>query len=137
MQEQNNNQSLLSLIKEFVSEFTSLAYQHFKLFKEECAEDFIKIIKSIILLIFALILSYTGLIFLGFLIVELLSMIMPEWTALLLVTAVYFGVPMVMLIYAINLLAKVFTGPKKFITEIKKTGEDTKKWLKNIKQNKE
>ena len=132
--ENYKNRNFISLIKEIIVEIISLIQQHFVLLKKEFAENTSRVVKSLILLFFATIVGYAGLIFLGFLLIYLLSFIIPFWTALLLITAVYMGMPLIMLIYAINLIGKVITGPKKSVTEFKKTGDAFEKWIKILKK---
>ena len=130
----NNNGNLISLVKEFINEIISLAHQHFELFKLECKEDAFNFIKSIILLTAALLIGYTGLIFLGILIIFLLFKLIPAYIALLLVVVVYFGIPLGMFFYSVYVLKKIFKGPKKSVLELKKTGEQFKTWLNNLKK---
>lgn len=133
-QKQNSDTNLISLISEFIREMAVLISEHIKLLKLEFAENAHKFIKAAVALVLALIFAYLGLVFLGLLIVYLLSMAVDMWVALLLVTAVYFGVPLILLVYAINMFHKIFKEPKKSLTEVEKTGEEAKKWMKNIKK---
>jgi len=130
---EHKNESLITLIKELVSEVITLVYQHYMLLKKEFATNAERVVKSILLLIGAAIIAYAGLIFSGILLIYLLSLIIPSWVALLLVTGLYLGIPLIMIFYAVNLLGKVVKDPKKFVEEFKKTGDETEKWLKNMK----
>ena len=131
---QGNNQNQITLFKELIKDVISLIYQHYLLLKKEFSENAARVVKSIVLVIAAAIIGYAGLIFLGILAVHLLSFVIPSWAALLLVTAVYICIPIIMFVCAINLIGKVIKEPKKFVTEFKKTGEETEKWLKNLKK---
>lgn len=122
------------MIQTFITEFRALIDEHIKLIKIDAAENTHKIIKAVISILFALVLGHLGLLFLGLLLIALMSMLIPAWSALLLVTAIYFGVPLVLLVYAINLFHDVFKTPKKSIEELDKTGEEAKIWLQNIKK---
>ncbi len=135
MEEQkNNDNNLISLLKEFIRELSALISEHIKLLKIEFAQNTYKLIKAIIALVFAMIFGHVGLIFLGLLAVSLLGTLIEQWTALLLVTAVYFGMPLILFIYAVNLFYSIFKEPKKSIEEVEKTGEEAKKWMNNIKK---
>lgn len=129
-----NNENFLNIFKELITEVISLIYQHYLLLKREFQENARRVVKSIILLIGALIIGYAGLIFLGILIIYLLSFIIPAWVAILLVTALYLFIPLVMFICAINLIGRAIKDPEKIIEEFKKTGEESEKWLKNMKK---
>ncbi|HSA05638.1 MAG TPA: phage holin family protein [Candidatus Gastranaerophilales bacterium] len=131
---QNDGKNLISLAGEIIAEIIDLLYQHFTLLKKEFSENASKIVKSVILLLAAAIMGYAGLLFLGILAIYALSLVAPFWLALIIVTAIYLGIPLLMFFYAINLLGKVLKEPKKFITELKKTGEETEKWIKNLKK---
>ncbi len=129
-----NNKNFIILIKEIIVEIISLINQHLVLLQKEFAENASRVVKSLILLLSAVIVGYAGLIFLGILLVCLLSLIIPQWVALLLVTAVYMGIPLIMAVYALNLIGKVIAGPKKSVTEFKKTGDAFEKWIKILKK---
>ncbi len=131
---QNKNENLLNLFKELIAEVISLIYQHYLLLKKEFKENASRVVKSIILIVAAVVIGYAGLIFLGILAIYLLSLIIPSWIALLLVTAIYLGIPLIMFVYAINLIGRVIKEPGKIMEEFKKTGEEFEKWLKNIKK---
>ncbi len=133
-EQKNTDNNLISLLKEFIRELCSLIREHIKLFKLEFARNTHKFIKAVICLVFAVVFSYAGLIFLGLLTVSLLSMLIEEWIALLLVTAVYFGVPLILLVVAVNLFYSVFKEPKKSISELEKTTQEAKQWMNNIKK---
>ncbi len=130
----SGNENLFSLIKELFLEIIALVRQHYLLLKKEFKENAIRVVKVVVLMIAAFIIAYAGLIFLGILIIYLLSLIIPSWLALLLVTAIYLGIPIVMFVYAINLIARVLKEPGKVVEEFKKTGDDAEKWLKNMKK---
>jgi len=129
---ENKNKNLFTLIAELVREVFSLIRQHYELLKEEFKENALRVVKSILLLIFALVIAYAGLIFLGILTVYLLSMIIPQWVALLLVTGIYLAIPLIMITYAIHLIGMVLKEPQKIIAELKKTGKDGEKWLDDL-----
>ncbi len=131
---ENNNDNLIKLIKELPLEVISLIEQHLKLVKRELTENLSMLVKSVFLILSAIIIGYAGLIFLGLLIISLLSQVVSSWVALLLVTVIYLGVPLIFVIWAISLFYKVFMEPKKSIAEFKKTGEEFEKWLNNLKK---
>lgn len=133
MTEQNNN-SIINQFFEFIREVNNLAGEHFRLFRHELAENTHKAVKAVILIIISVVTGYVGLIFAGFLAITLLSMIMPYWIATLLVTALYFAIPLVLLFIAVNLISDIFKKPKKSVQELEKTGEEAKKWLKNMEK---
>ena len=133
-EQKNNDNSLIGLLKEFIKELSALISEHIKLLKVEFAENTYKFITAIIALIFAVIFGHVGLVFLGLLAISLLGMLVDQWVALLIVTAVYFGMPLILFVYAVNLFWSVFKGAKKSIKEVEKTGEEAKKWMNNIKK---
>lgn len=133
-EQQNNDKNLITLLSEFIKEMSLLISEHINLMKLEFAENAHKFIKAIISLAIAFVMGYVGLIFLGLLAVSLLTMLIDEWVALLLVTAVYFGIPLILLVYAINLFHSIFKEPKKSLEEFEKTGDEAKKWMNNIKK---
>lgn len=125
---------MINLLKEFIKELRALLNEHLKLFKQDLTENSFNIVKALVALAVALLIGYVGLIFLGLLFVSLFSMLIPKFTALLLVTAMYFGIPLILMVYAINLFHKVFKQPKKSIEELEKTMDEAKTWMKNLKK---
>jgi len=132
--QKNNDNSLISLLKEFIKELNALISEHIKLLKVEFAQNTHKFISATIALIFAIIFGHVGLIFLGLVAISLLDTVVDQRIALIIVTAVYFGMPLVLFVYAVNLFYSIFKQPKKSVEEIEKTGEEAKKWMNNLKK---
>lgn len=134
MENHTKNNNSLNIFKELFTELISLIYQHYLLIKREFRENAERVVKSVILILASIIISYAGLIFLGILLIYLLSLIIPSWAALLLITGIYLGIPLIMFIYAIHLIGRAVKEPGQIMEEIQKTGEETEKWLKNIRK---
>lgn len=132
--ENKKDTNLIGLIREFIKEITLLADEHLKLIKKDIKDSVYDLLMAVVSIIVALVASIVGLIFLGFLVISLAQMLLPEWTAVLLVTAIFFGVPLILFIYALYLINKVFKQPKKSITELEKTTQEAKKWMNNVKK---
>jgi hypothetical protein len=127
-------ENLISLIKDFIWELRILEKEHINLFREEMSTDISKIARSAIAILISLIIGYTGLFFLGILMISTFSLFMPLWAGLILVTILYFVVPAVIIVLGLRSISKILHEHKDFVVELKKTGKEAKIWLKNLRQ---
>ena len=122
-----------NLIKQLVSDINDLFYQHVELFRQEIKEDAQMAAKYSSIAIAGALVAYTSLIFLGFFIIFTLALIMPIWLSSLTVTILYFIIAAISLLIAKNHLQKLKKEPDASIDETRKTTEEAKKWLHNLK----
>ncbi|OGH96963.1 MAG: hypothetical protein A2287_05885 [Candidatus Melainabacteria bacterium RIFOXYA12_FULL_32_12] len=121
------------LIKQLINDVNDLISQHIELFRKEIKEDAEMAAKYASIAIAGALVAYTSLIFLGFFIIFTLALIMPIWLSSLIVTILYIGIAVISLIVAKNHLQKLKKEPEDTVDETKKTVEEAKKWLHNLR----
>jgi uncharacterized membrane protein YqjE len=122
-----------SLLKSLINEISNLLRQHIELFRYEIKKDVETATKYTGIAVIGALVAYTSLIFLGFFIIFTLALIMPLWLASLLVTVLYFILALITIFVARNHLKKLRKEPEATKFETKKTAEEAKKWLHNLK----
>lgn len=124
---------LLNLLKKLVYNFVCLIVKHIKFLKEEIKEETTVFARSIFLLIFAAFTAYLGIFFSGVFLIIVLSIFIPIWLSVLIVTALYLLIPLILIIYSLSQLKKFGKRKKIFVNTALKTLEESKKWLEHLK----
>jgi predicted membrane protein len=122
-----------SLIKLLTNDLTLLFEQHIQLFRREIKADAEMAAKYTSIAIAGALVAYTSLIFLGFFIIFTLALFIPLWISSLIVTVVYIIVALIAFVVARNHLQKLRKEPEDTVDETKKTMEEAKKWLHNLR----
>lgn len=120
------------LTYQLINNLNYLLRQHIELFRMEISEDAQKAAKYASIAIIGTLIAYTSLIFFGFFLIFAMSGVMPLWLSSFIVTLIYFVIAGISLITAKNHLKKL-KGPETTIGEAKKTAEESKKWLHELK----
>jgi len=120
-------------IKELIGDINRLFSQHAALFRHEIKQDATTAAKYTAVAIAGVLVAYTSLIFLGFFMIFTLSLFMPLWLSSLVVTLIYFVIAAIALIIAKNHITKIKSESENGIDETKKTLEEAKKWIQDLK----
>lgn len=121
------------LFKQLINDMNNLLSQHIELFKYEIREDAQTAWQYVSVIIAGFLIAYTGLVFLGFFAIFALALFLPLWTASLIVTIIYFIIAGITLIVARDYLRKIRKGPATSINETRKTVEEARKWLHELR----
>jgi len=121
------------LFKHLAKDFHHLMFQHVELFRAEIKEDAEIIARYIVVAFIGALLAFTGLIFFGFFIMFTLSIALPLWLSSLIVTILYVFVAGITFFIIKNRFDKIKKSPEDVADETKKTMEEAKKWLHQLK----
>lgn len=122
---------VINLLKHLVGDISDLVTQHIELFRQEIRADAEMAAKYTSIAIAGALIAFTSLIFLGFSIMFVLNLFLPMWIASLIVTAIFFIIAAISIIVAKNHLQEIKTDTS--VYESKKTVEEAKKWLHELK----
>lgn len=135
MQEEiKHTKNLFTAVKEFYFSGISLIREHIKLFRHEISARSSTFIKAAILLLIAAVFGLSGFIYLGFIVISIASSFISPFMGLILVTAIYLGVTLILLIYSLALVNRAGKKQLKATKEIQNTKKEAKLWLKNLKK---
>lgn len=125
--------TISNLLKQLINDLNSLMCQHVELFRVLIREDVEAIAKYIIVAFIGILLSFTALIFFGFFIIFTLYIVLPLWASSLIVTFIYMLLGIISFIITKRYLSKAEQTSEDMIDEPKKTMEEAKKWLHQLK----
>jgi|GEM_PF-2807534 len=122
---------VINLIKHLIWDVGNLSTQHIELFRHELSADIQMAAKYTSIAVVGAIVAFTSLIFLGFSLIFVLNLFLPLWIASLVVTAIYLIIAVITVILAKNHLQNLKADTTLY--ETRKTMEDAKKWLQELK----
>lgn len=122
-----------NLIKMLINDVNMLLTQHIELFRQEIREDAEMAAKYTSIAVAGALIAYTSLIFLGFFIIFTLALFIPLWLSSLAVTILFLIIAAIAIIISKNKLKKLKREPEDTKIETKRTAEEAKKWLHDLK----